>query len=427
MISVDHYQALIFEQLHRLETETIPLGRALHRTLRAAVASSVNLPPWPNSAMDGYAVRLSDLSEASPESVCELPVVADIAAGDTREYVLAPGTTMRIMTGAPVPTGCDAVVPLEATTAWVQGMKTADAPLPAVMGFAAAVNDGQNIRPRGDDIHAGDQIAAAGEVLTPNRLAACAAAGTSDVVVSRIPKVAIISTGTELVPAGHELAFGQIYDSNGPLLTALVTNEHVEVVSCRHVEDDAQALLQAVTSAQQMADVIILTGGASVGAYDTSRLVLDGELRGHEPLACDELRSIRFHQVAMQPGKPQGFGALSDGTVVWSLPGNPVSVWVSYFVFIEPALRKLQGRENYLAPWQHARASEGFRSPLGREQFMPVVLEYDETHQLTAAPAARKGSGSHLAASLGQATGVARVSATMNEVQPGDSLLVRGI
>jgi molybdopterin molybdotransferase len=427
MISVEDYQSHIFSQLTALSTERVPLSAALHRTLTAEVVSKVDLPPWPNSAMDGYAVRGDDLSQATLDRVISLPVVGDIAAGDSNHHVLEPGTTMRIMTGAPVPVGCDAVVALERTAAWVEGTRTADAPLPTQMGFVSDVTRGLNIRPQGDDIHRGNTVASSGDVITPNRLAAIVAAGVTEVEVSRRPRVAVISTGSELVPLGSELEFGRIFDSNGPLLASLVANENVELVSQLSVADDAHTLLQAVKECQSTADVIVLTGGASVGAYDTSRLVFDQDLLGEHPVDCDELRSVRFGSVAMQPGKPQGFGLLPDKTVIFCLPGNPVSVWVSFFLFIEPALRKLQGRTAFLARWQRATATAGFRSPRGREQFMPVVLEIDDHAALTVAPSAAKGSGSHLAASLGNATGIARVPASIEEVHPGDPLLVRGI
>ncbi len=424
MRSIDQHLNLILETITALEPQTVALGDAHLRTLRTSVASSVDLPPWPNSAMDGYAVKTTDLESASSDNPITLPVLDDIPAGTTTQTTVQSGTALRIMTGAPIPEGCDAVVQLEKTLEWNETHPTADAPLPASITFTEPVVMGLNIRQQGEDIHAGETVLEAGEKLFANRIAALAAVGVNEVAVEKAVKVAIISTGTELVDIGQTLEFGQIYDSNSTLLAALARESGAEVCLQTHVSDDAAALRDTVVKAQKVADVIILTGGASVGAHDTTRFVLDKALPQTEE---HDLRSIEFTKVAMQPGKPQGFGQLSDGTYVWALPGNPVSVWVSFLMFVEPALVKLQGATNYLPAWQPVHVSHGWRSPKDREQIMPICITSNSGENITVAPVTSKGSGSHLAATLGLATGIVRIPAEVTEVSENDVVLMRGL
>lgn len=427
MISVDDHAQSILTQVGRVSTEVVSLEHALGRILAADVHAQVTLPPWPNSAMDGYAVHALELRNASAQSPVILPVVADIEAGSTTKFVLEAGTAARIMTGAPIPQGCTAVVPVERVQGWDPALHTVNVLPPAQVTFIEAVNEGANIRLAGEDALAGDLVLAAGERLTAPRVAACAATGASTVSVSRLVRVGIITTGTELVEPGPELQWGQIYDSNGPLVRGLVATAGAEVVSINRVADDAEELFSAVREASARCDAIILTGGASVGAYDTTRLVLDRTFSSDDDPISDEFRRVAFQSVAMQPGKPQGFGVLDSGARVWALPGNPVSVWASFQMFIEPALAAMQGARTQQSHWIPATAAQAWKSPAGREQFMPVIVTSASGETLKVAPASARGSGSHLAASLGRMTAMARVAAEVTEVSEGDTVLVKGL
>lgn len=421
MRTVDEHLSVVLDALTPVESEVVPLRSATARVARADVASSIDLPPWPNSAMDGYAVWSADLASASDGSPVTLPVVGDIPAGDMTTHSMTAGHAMRIMTGAPVPSGCDAVVPLEKTADWDASAQTAGAAAPSSVTFVAPTSEGANVRGQGEDTRQGQRVIAAGQLLSPSACAAAAAIGVAELTVARPVRVGIISTGSELAPVGGPLGFGQIYDSNGPLLEALSAGCGVDVVSRQSVADDPQLLSATIRSAQRGIDVLILTGGASVGAFDATREVLD---RAH---GNSELHRVEFVSVAMQPGKPQGFGVLDNGTVVFALPGNPVSVWVSFHLFIEPALRILQGRTDAQPAWLPAQVAQGWRSPVGREQFMPVITTSASGERLTVAAASARGSGSHLAATLAQATGIARIPAEVTDVAAGDTVLMRGL
>lgn len=425
MRSIDDHLHHVLRTIQPRGSVDVPLAQAMGRITRQSIISTVDLPPWPNSAMDGYAVKSSDLINASPEQPVSLPVSGDIPAGATSRQQLIPKTAMRIMTGAPIPEGCDAIIPLEKTLEWNEHNPTPDAPLLKEVSFTHAPGLTTHIRAQGEDISRGATVLESGVMLSPNRIAALAAVGSTTVRVALRTRVAVISTGTELVEIGKPLDFGQIYDSNSELLSALIQQQGGEVSLQEHVEDNAAALRECITRAQQCSDVIILTGGASVGAYDTTRLVLDHSLGTDGDNS--ELRRVEFTKVAMQPGKPQGFGQLDDGTYVWALPGNPVSVWVSFYMFVEPALNKLAGLENIQASWQPVLVSAGWGSPDGREQIMPITVTSENGKPVTVAPATVKGSGSHLAATLAHATGMARVPAEVTHISENDVVLMRGV
>jgi molybdopterin molybdotransferase len=427
VISVEQHLARIKGTVTALPTEVVPLAHALGRTLRADVRARVTLPPWPNSAMDGYAVRAEDLRTASANAPLQMPVVADIEAGSTHKFVLKPGTVARIMTGAPLPAGCDAVVALERVQGWDPSASTVSVAAPSSVVFLEPTSEGKNVRQAGEDAVEGSLILETGTQLTPPRLAACAAVGVSELEVGRRVRVSIIATGTELVEPGADLQWGQIFDSNGTLVRSLSEEAGAEIVSVFRSADDGPSLFDLVATASALCDVLIVTGGASVGAYDTTRLILDQSYQGSDQGVASDFRRIAFESVAMQPGKPQGFGQLDSGTTVWCLPGNPVSVWVSFQLFIEPALRALQGQSSADATWLRASASQSWDSPQGREQFMPVVVSSVPGEKLSVAPASARGSGSHLAASLGLASAMARINADVTRVNVGDIVLVKGM
>lgn len=359
------------------------------------VAARGSLPGFTNSAMDGYAVRAQDVAGASPDAPVLLPVVNDIAAGNTAPLSLAPGQTMRIMTGAPMPRGADAVVPVEATDG---GVVRVQVTVPSVVG--------QHVREEGDDVHAGDVVLRRGTLLGPGQIALLAAAGLSRIRVVPRPRVVILSTGDELVEVGASPSFGQIIDSNSVMLSAAVTAVGATPFRVGGVPDDARVLKDTLEGQLVRADAIVTTGGVSMGAFDTVKEVLS------------RVGTMQFDKVAMRPGMPQGFGVLGEGAVpVFTLPGNPVSALVSFHVFVAPALRALAGRPEPSWPpgYLPAVAAERFTSVAGKMEFVRVVLDEDRARLAG-------GQGSHMLGSLAAADALAVIPEDVVEVSPGDPL-----
>ncbi len=401
-VSVEEHLDRILSGLIALPSTSIRLEDAAGLVLADAVNAAADVPGFDNSSMDGYAVRRDDLLSASADSPVVLPVIADIAAGSTQSTFVAPGTVARIMTGAPLPDGADAIVPIEATDQGTARVAITETPAPAAF-----------IRRAGSDVRAGDQVLAAGTLLTARQLAAAAAVGCREVVVHRAPRIGIISTGSELVSAGTELKHGQIYDSNSQLLAAAVTEAGGIAVRLGSVPDDDDTLRQTLSDHAAGLDAFVLSGGASVGAYDVAKAVL-------APLS-----TMLFSAVRMQPGKPQGFGRWTDGTPVFALPGNPVSSFVSFEVFVRPAIQKLLGRRILQRPTHHAVVAAGWRSPAGRRQYMPVALGASESDEvLLVHPATPGGSGSHLVTRLASAEALAIVDQDTTDVREGDRVTV---
>ncbi|AXL11029.1 molybdopterin molybdenumtransferase MoeA [Microbacterium foliorum] len=400
--TVEEQLALVLEAVRVLPAETRAVRDAAHRTLAEPATAAHDIPLFDNSAMDGFAVRAADVAAASPENPVVLRVVADLPAGVSDDPPLDAGDAARIMTGSPTPTAADAIVPFEDTAGGL-----ADS-LGEVRVLRAPATPGAFVRRRGADLHAGDAVVLAGERLGAFQLAAAVAAGVDTVAVTRAPRVAVVSTGSELLSPGEPATRGRIPDSNGPLLELLVADADAEVVLMTRVADDADAVRAVTaTAVERGADVIIFTGGVSAGAYEPVRGAFDG--RG----------AVEFASVAMQPGKPQAFGALDSGTLVFGLPGNPVSVAVSFEVFVRPALLALQGRTEI----QRARASftadAAWTTPPGRRQYLPAVVDLSTR---TVRPATAGGSGSHLAGGLARAHAFAIVPAEVEAVAVGDTI-----
>ncbi|WP_022901062.1 gephyrin-like molybdotransferase Glp [Humibacter albus] len=391
MITVEEHRERILAAVHALPTTVIPVQAALGRTLREPVLSAVDLPLFDNSAMDGFAVRFEDAAGATRDHPAVLEVVADLPAGTSADPALAPGQAARIMTGAPLPTDADTVVPFEQTAGGL-----ADS-LGTIEVVEAPRSRGMHVRGQGDECRAGDVILASGALLGPRQLAGIAAAGVAQVAVSRAPRVAVVSTGDELRAPGESLERGQIPESNSTLLAALCAEEGAEVVLVTHVDDEGDGLRAALAEASMRgSDVVITSGGVSAGAYEVVKNVAPME----------------FVTVAMQPGKPQGFGA-GDGRLLFGLPGNPVSVAVSFEVFVRPALLKLQGRARLDRLIVRLPVLEDWRTPAGRRQYRPVVVEPEGVRPVSP-------GGSHLAASLGRADAYAIVPAELDSVAAGD-------
>ncbi|MFB9070051.1 gephyrin-like molybdotransferase Glp [Citricoccus parietis] len=432
--TVEDHQHRVLTLAPLLPADTLPLAEAAGLTLAADANATLDLPPWDNSAMDGYAVRSEDTTRASAQAPVRLDLIAELPAGTEADPALAPGQAARIMTGAPMPTDADAVVPLEDAVGWDPAAPTAGTETPVHVELHHPAVAGRHLRRRGEDVRAGELVSPAGRPLTPHRLSALAAAGIAEVRVRRRPRVVVVSTGSELVAPGESVRRGQIPDSNSLLLASLVEAGGGLVVHRGRVSDDPAELQTVLQSTQGASDAVILTGGASVGAHDVARLVLaPGSPGGTVPPAPDggapapEDPTVRFDRVAVQPGKPQGFGLLPDGRAVWSLPGNPVSAWVSYLLFVEPGLLAMQGRDAPVAPWHPVITEEGWRSPPGREQFVPARVVSAPGEPLRIAQATERGSGSHLAGRMARATGLARVPATTDAVSAGDTVLYRAL
>jgi molybdopterin molybdotransferase len=359
------------------------------------VTARGSLPGFTNSAMDGYAVHAQDVVGATEGDPVVLPVVNDIAAGNTNALSLAQGQTMRIMTGAPMPRGADAVVPVEATDG---GVVRVAVRVPSVVG--------QHVREVGEDVEQGTLILRRGTLLGPGQIALLAAAGVARVRVVPRPRVVVLSTGDELVEVGSTPGFGQIVDSNSLMLTAAVTSVGGTPYRVGGVPDDARTLLDTLEGQLVRADAIITTGGVSMGAFDTVKEVLS------------RVGTVQFDKVAMRPGMPQGFGVLGDEQVpVFTLPGNPVSALVSFHVFVAPALRAMAGRPEPAFPpgYVPTVAAEGFSSVAGKMEFLRVVLE-DDRARLAG------GQGSHMLGALAAADALAVIPPEVTRVEVGDAL-----
>ncbi|WP_158862138.1 molybdopterin molybdotransferase MoeA [Leifsonia sp. AG29] len=395
MIPVDEHRARILDEARPLPPETVPLALAAGRVVGERVHTRWPVPVFDNSGMDGYAVVAADAREG-----VRLRVVADVPAGSARDPRLGPGEAARIMTGAPLPSDADAVVPLEHTD--LGAPATPEPPQWIVVTRAPA--PGAHIRRAGDDAPAGALVADTGTELGPWQLSAIASAGRESVRVHRRPRVAVISTGSELVPPASALRRGQIPESNSVLLGAAILEAGADVVSSEVVPDDPDLLRAALGRAQ--ADVIVLSGGASVGALDVVRAVLGRS-------------SVRFDEVAMQPGKPQGFGVDPSGALLLCLPGNPVGVAVSFELFVRPALRRLGGHAGIDRARVELRSAESWQSRRGRLQLVPIVVEGGEARRVFGA-----GAGSHRVHSLAAADGLAVVPEEVEHVFVGDTLSV---
>lgn len=375
----------------------VELAAARGLTLAEPVLARNPVPVFDNSAMDGFAVRFGEVASATELQPVPLRVVADVPAGSGDDPALPPGTAARIMTGAPLPSAADAVVPFEDTAGGL-----ADS-LGEITVLRAPRTVGAHVRRAGEDIAAGAVALPAGSVLGARQLAALASVGTARVSVTARPRVAVFSTGAELVAAGRPLHRGQIPESNGLLLAALAEEAGADVVLRDVLGDEGDGPRAAVARAEELGvDVVIFSGGVSAGAYEPVRQSLGG--------------TMEFARIAMQPGKPQGFGVTDRGTLLFGLPGNPVSAAVSFEVFVRPALRRLQGRRDLHRPLRRLPAGASWRTPPGRRQYLPAVLAEGGV----VLPAARGGSGSHLAVGLAAATAYAIVPAETVEVAAGD-------
>lgn len=394
MRSVSEARRQILSTVRRLGFETVGLGDAVGRVLMDPVVAPHDVPSFANSAMDGFAVRAADVS--SPGAV--LDVVEGVAAGQVATGRVEPGQAIKIMTGAPMPEGADTVVRVEDT-------EERD----GKVEIATAVAEGTSVRPPGGDVAAGATVFEAGTRLTGPHIGVLATIGVVSPTVSKLPRVAVLSTGDELVPADTaELSVGLIRDSNRPMLVALVEEAGAEAVDFGNVPDDPDSVRSALGQAAVEADLIVTSGGVSMGEYDVIKMVLRDEA------------NVDFYPVAMKPGKPQGFGTVG-GTPFFGLPGNPVSVLVSFEQFVRPALLAMQGAKALLRPRVPGIAGEALTSDAEKEEFVRVRFVEQTSVPVVAQTG---GSGSHVLSGAANADAFAVLDVGVAGVAKGGQVML---
>jgi molybdopterin molybdotransferase len=393
MISIEEAGRKILERVEVLDRETVPLGEALGRTLAAPIAAADPIPPFDNSAMDGYAVRARETAGATEENPVRLAEIGSIAAGEVPSALVGPGQSMRIMTGAPMPEGADAVVMVEVTSPGGEGQVLISQP----------VEPRENVRYIGEDVVAGEEIFAAGSIVDPSVMGLAAAVGRAGLEVYRRPRVAIISTGDELTEPGEPLGPGQIHNSNAYSLAGQVLQAGGipgRLGIARDTEADVRAHIEEALLAY---DAVITSGGVSMGDYDVVKSVLTS------------LGEMVFWQVAVKPGKPLAFGVLK-GVPVFGVPGNPAASMVSFEMFVRPSLLKMQGWRDLARPVEEAVFDRDVSKPVGRASVIRVSLERREG-TLFASPAGPQGSA--ILKTMAHAQGLLIVPAEMGDVPAG--------
>ncbi len=421
--SVDEHLEDILATVRPLEPIELHLLDAQGCVLVDDITVPVSLPPFDNSSMDGYAVRVADVAGASEEFPAALEVVGDVAAGQAEPLHVGPGQAARIMTGAPLPPGAEAVVPVEWTDGGlgegpVRGMRARSLGPEGATGHVQVYRPAEaraHVRAKGSDVKAGDRALEAGTVLGPPQIALLAAIGRGTVRVRPRPRVVVLSTGSELVQPDTELRTGQIYDSNSFALTAAARDAGAIAYRVGAVADDAEILRSTIEDQLVRADLMVTTGGVSVGAYDVVKEALSHVGDEDEPGS-----GIEFRKLAMQPGKPQGFGSIGpDHTPLLALPGNPVSSYVSFELFVRPAIRTLMGLDDVHRPTTRATlaADKALTSPKGRRQFLRGTYADGRVTPVG-------GAGSHLVAALAHADALIVVPEDTESVEPGSEVEV---
>ena len=389
LLTFEQAQARVLEHIRTLPSERVSLATASGRVTAAPARSTVDLPPFTSSAMDGYAVRTADLPGM-------LPVVARVAAGRPADRALAAGEAMEISTGGVVPEGAEAVVPLEHVV-----QRDNDS-----VEFPEAVVSGANVRPRGGDAAEGSAVVDSGVVLGPSQIGALASAGVAEVECVRRPRVAVLATGTELARPGEPLGPGQVYEANAVMLAAALAAAGAEVERLPAVADDEAAHRAAIARGLE-ADVLVTSGGVSVGPHDLVRAI-------EAELGVEEI----FWRVAMRPGKPVSFGVRAE-TLVFGLPGNPVSSLVGCVLFVLPAVRALQGVRNPLPPFADGVLAAPLRRNPGRDDFVRARVRRDGTGA-TLEPIV--GQESHMIARAAGADALVHIARGDGEVAAGEQV-----
>ncbi len=395
LVPVEEHLADVLAAIRPVDPVWVPLVHADGSVLAEQVTSTTPLPSFDNSAMDGYAVRAADLGGASADTPVTLPVRGEIAAGDTGDYRVEPGSCLQIMTGARLPEGADAVVPVE----WTDGGA-------AEALFRQAPEPGNAVRHRGDDVAEGAVLLPQGTLVGPVQMALLAASGHGEVLARTPPRVAIISTGNELVEPGTPLIPGQIWESNSFMLAAAARRAGATVRRHR-LRDDPAVVLSTLEGLVSDADLLITSGGVSMGGeHDVVKAALS------------KLGTITFRKVAMQPGMPQGFGVLGpDATPIFTLPGNPVSAYVSFILFVQPALDALKKLSPQRQPLAQAALTMSVRSPGGRRSYLRGILD---PARETVVPLT--GQSSHQLGALAQANALIIVPEDVTRLEAGDGV-----
>lgn len=397
MRTIAEHLAVVLHAVRPTAAESVPVAASIGRVAAVDAIAAIDVPAFDNSGMDGFAVRFDDVALAAEDRPTRLVVVHDVPAGSGEDPRLDRGEAVRIMTGAIVPSDADAVVPFEHTAGGLHDS------LGEIMVLRAPALRGAHVRRAGGDARAGDVVLAAGRRIGALQAAALAASGIAEVAVRRVPRVAVVATGSELAAPGEPLARGRIPDSNSLLMAGLVESTGAAAVVVAMVADDEEAFARVLAEAD--VDVVVTSGGVSAGAFEVVRDALSDR--------------IDFVSVAMQPGKPQAFGTLADGRLVFGLPGNPVGVAVSFELFVRPALLAMQGADP--APTTaRLTAAEGWVGRRDRAVVMPVAIDRTAA-PWSVRPAAAGGSRSHLVASLAAADGYAVVE-DGRDVAAGDSV-----
>ena len=398
VLSVEEALERILATVHVLEPERVDLLEAAGRVLAESVTADRDIPPLTNSAMDGYAVRGADVEQAGERSPVRLQVVGEVAAGTVSGAEVVPGTAVRIMTGAPVPAGADTVVRFEDTHQqgeWVEVLK--------------ATLAGKNVRPAGEDVRAGQVVLAPGKVLRSQEIGMLAAVGRTEVAVVRRPRVAILATGDEVVPLDQPPGPGQIRDANSYTVAAQVQAYGGVPLLLDVARDQEELVRRGMREAlARKADLIITSGGVSVGDFDLVKRVLAAE------------GEMRFWSLNMKPGRPLAFGVV-DSVPLLGLPGNPVAAMISTELFARPALRKMQGFTGWSRPVVVARLNQPIRRKDGRRHYLRVRLHETETGT-EATLTGDQGSG--ILTSLVQADGLAVIPEEADHLHAGSEVQV---
>jgi molybdopterin molybdotransferase len=399
MRTVDEHLAAVLGQLGPLQGLEVNLLDAHGCVLAEDVIAHRALPGFDNSSMDGYAVRSADVAGATPEHPVVLPVIGDIAAGSSGIYAVNTGLSVRIMTGAPIPAGADCVIPVEWTDAGVARVRIDRAP-----------EVGQNVRREGEDVTAGETVLTAGTSLGAPQVGLLAAIGRARVRVRPRPRVVIFSTGNELVDVGVEPGPAQLNESNSYALTAATREAGGIAYRVGIVADDPTKLMALIEDQLVRADLVVTTGGVSAGAYDTVKEVLS------------RLGTVEFTKVAMQPGMPQGFGVVGpDATPIFTLPGNPVSAYVSFEVFVRPAIRRMLGVQPLYRPLVRATLGEAITKTEGKRAYVRARIEVRDGVYVVDPVG---GMGSHLVADLALANAFVVVPEHVTVVPAGSTVSV---
>ncbi|WP_165311400.1 bifunctional molybdopterin-guanine dinucleotide biosynthesis adaptor protein MobB/molybdopterin molybdotransferase MoeA [Vibrio ziniensis] len=393
-LSVEQGRQSILDRVPVLsDIETIQRANIYNRVLAKDISSPVNVPTYRNSAMDGFAIRSDDLNREHYQ------IVAEIMAGDTYLKVVESGQAVKIMTGAAVPQGADTVVMREQATVSGKTVTFGDAKIKA----------GQNVRQAGEDLAIGQSVFATGQRLHSPEMGMIASLGMDAAPVFRKLKVAIFSTGNEVQQPGIPANDSRIFDSNRYTLMGLLTQLGCEIIDLSIIEDNEQAMIDALHKASQSADVVLTSGGVSVGDADFIKSALES------------LGSIEFWRINMRPGRPLAFGSINDKPI-FGLPGNPVAVMVSFINFVEPALRKMQGELNWQPLKVNAIATEELRSRQGRTEFTRGVYSINQFGQLVVKSTGKQGSG--ILRSMSEANCLIEISPAVDTVKSGESVTI---